>query len=143
VFFKEFVWNESIHPFPFPAFPITYTMSTTANTSSQHAQDAVLAVVRELQQESVATSRGRTVLTIIYLCVLGLCFITPVLYYFRMHFEERNAARSRAQENIIIRASLGQSGDIREDARNTRRKYVEERRARMLQLFEPVRMVSS
>jgi hypothetical protein len=101
-------------------------------------------MVRELQQqESVTKSRGRTVLTILYLCVLGLCFMTPVIYYFKMHFEERQSERSRDQENAMIRASLEQTDQHRDEARATRRKYIVERRARILQLFEPVRMVSS
>jgi hypothetical protein len=100
-------------------------------------------MVRELQQDSVSKSRGRTVLTILYLCVLGLCFITPVIYYLKMHFEERRSERSRELENAMIRASLDQSDQQQDEARATRRKYVVERRARILQLFEPVRTVSS
>jgi hypothetical protein len=116
---------------------------STANITSQ-VQDAILAtMIRELQQDSVTKSRGRTVLTILYLCVLGLCFLTPVIYYFKMHFEERNAERSRDLENAMIRASLEQTDQHRDEARATRRKYIVERRARILQLFEPVRMVSS
>jgi hypothetical protein len=116
---------------------------STANITSQ-VQDAILAtMIRELQQDSVTKSRGRTVLTILYLCVLGLCFLTPVIYYFKMHCEERNAERSRDLENAMIRASLEQTDQHRDEARATRRKYIVERRARILQLFEPVRMVSS
>jgi hypothetical protein len=116
---------------------------STANITSQ-VQDAILAtMIRELQQDSVTKSRGRTVLTILYLCVLGLCFVTPVIYYFKMHFEERNAERSRDLENAMIRASLEQTDQHRDEARASRRKYIVERRARILQLFEPVRIVSS
>jgi p-aminobenzoyl-glutamate transporter AbgT len=117
---------------------------STANITSQ-VQDVMLtAMIRELQQDSVTKSRGRTVLTILYLCVLGLCFLTPVFYYIKMHFyEERLSERSREQENDMIRASLEQTDQHRDEARATRRKYIVERRARILQLFEPVRMVSS
>ena len=88
------------------------------------------------------TSRGRTVLTVLYLCVLGLCFVVPVFYYVRMHCDERQARRLRELEIAGIAQALEQSEHIhREESRAARRKYREERRARILQLFAPVRMV--
>jgi hypothetical protein len=88
--------------------------------------------------------RGRTVLTVLYLCVLGLCFVVPVFYYFRMHCEERNARRMRETEIAGITEALEQSENVhREESRAARRKYREERRARIIQLFATVRMVST
>mmetsp|Transcript_9365 Transcript_9365/g.15682 ORF Transcript_9365/g.15682 Transcript_9365/m.15682 type:complete len:354 (-) Transcript_9365:104-1165(-) len=94
-------------------------------------------VARLLQEES----RGRTVLTILYLIVLGLCFIVPIFYYFRMHCEDRQARRMREMELAGVEASLReQQQTSREETRAARRKYREEKRARLLQLFAPVRM---
>jgi hypothetical protein len=87
-------------------------------------------------------SRGRIVLTVLYLCALGLCFLIPVIYYFRLHCDERGARRMRALELEGIAQSLEHSEQNREETRAARRKYREERRARILQLFAPVRLVS-
>ena len=96
----------------------------------------------EGDDESSERNRGRTVLTVLYLCVLGLCFVVPVFYYFRMHCEERTARRMRELEIAGITAALTESENLhREESRAVRRKYREERRARILQLFAPVRMV--
>ena len=84
-------------------------------------------------------SRGRTVLTILYLCVLGLCFVVPVFYYFRLHCFEEHARR---ELELDFTNALEQSEQHREESRAARRKYIEERRARIVQLFGPVRMVS-
>ena len=81
-------------------------------------------------------------MTILYLCVLGLCFVVPVFYYFRMHCEERHARRMRELEMAGMREALEQSEQNREESRAVRRKYREERRARIVQLFDPVRLVS-
>jgi len=83
-------------------------------------------------------SRGRTVLTILYLCVLGLCFVVPVFYYFRLHCFEESARR---ELELDFTAALQESEQHREEHRAARRKYLEERRARIVQLFGPVRMV--
>ena len=81
-------------------------------------------------------------MTVLYLCVLGLCFVVPIFYYFRMHCEERTARRMRELEIAALEQSLEQSENVhREESRAARRKYREERRARIIQLFAPVRMV--
>jgi hypothetical protein len=49
---------------------------------------------------------GNTALTILYLCLLGLCFATPLLYYIRLHYDERNAERAREAESQAIRRAL-------------------------------------
>lgn len=88
-----------------------------------------------------AGERGRTVLTVLYLCVLGLCFVVPIVYYFRMHFEERHARRLRELEIQGITQALEQSQDVhREESRAARRKFRDERKARINQLFAPVKM---
>jgi hypothetical protein len=94
---------------------------------------------RSLQEDN----RGRTVLTILYLCVLGLCFIVPFFYYARMQCEEQEARRMREAELAGITLALEQSDQHRggESTRAARRKYRDERKARILQLFDPVRTV--
>ena len=89
--------------------------------------------------EESSQSRGRTVLTILYLCVLGLCFVVPVFYYFRLHCFEENARR---ELELDFTTALEQSEQHREESRAARRKYIEERRARIVQILGPVRMVS-
>ena len=93
---------------------------------------------RVLQQQN----RGRTVLTVLYLCVLGLCFVIPVFYYFRLHYDERGARRMRELEMAGLSQAMEHSQQNREETRAARRKYRDERRARILQLFAPVRLVS-
>ena len=83
-------------------------------------------------------SKGRTVLTILYLCVLALCFVVPVFYYFRLHCFEEYARRELEMD---FTTALEQSEHHRDEARAARRKYIDERRARIVQLFGPVRMV--
>jgi hypothetical protein len=92
--------------------------------------------------DETTTHPGRTVLTVLYLCLLGLCLVVPVFYYFRMHCEERHARRIRELEISGISQALEQSQTLhREESRAARRKYRDERRARIVQLFAPVRMV--
>mmetsp|Transcript_23421 Transcript_23421/g.33587 ORF Transcript_23421/g.33587 Transcript_23421/m.33587 type:complete len:285 (+) Transcript_23421:140-994(+) len=97
-----------------------------------------LRILQTVEEES----RGRTVLTILYLVVLGLCFIVPIFYYFRMHCEDRRARRLRELEFSVIEASINEhrASQGREETRAARRKYREEKRARILQLFEPVKL---
>ena len=89
--------------------------------------------------DSASQSQGRTVLTILYLCVLALCFVVPVFYYIRLRCFE---ATARRELEIDVTNALEQSStQQREELRASRRKYIEERRARILQLFGPVRMI--
>jgi len=101
-------------------------------------------IIRSLQSSS-DERRGRTILTILYLVVLGLCFIIPIFYYFRMHCEDRQARRlhERVQGYVLEQRALqdNDDGTRREEIRETRKKYRDEKRARIRQLFEPVRMV--
>jgi hypothetical protein len=87
---------------------------------------------------------GRAVLTVLYLCVLALCFAVPVFYYCRMHCEERRIRRLRDLELAGISQALAQSQyQDRHESRAARRKFREERKARIHQLFGPVKMVGS
>lgn len=77
----------------------------------------------------------------LYIVVLVMCFITPIIYYCRIRYEEGYNRRMRELEAVGIATALEQSQMQREESRAVRRKYIEERRARILQLFAPVRMV--
>lgn len=97
------------------------------------------------QQEELEdpTHTGRTILTALYLCMLGVCFVVPIYFYTRMHCDNRAQQRLRDLEITHITQAMNQSQDLhREESRAARRKYREERRARIIQLFTPVRMVS-
>ena len=85
---------------------------------------------------------GRAVLTVLYVCVLSLCFAVPLLYYCRMHWEERQARRLRELELAGITQAMAQSqNQHRHESRAARRKFREERKARIRQLFGSVKMV--
>ena len=87
---------------------------------------------------------GRTILTALYLCMLGVCFLVPIFFYFRMHCDERRNRQLRDLEIAGMTQAMNESQiQQREESRAARKKYREERRARILQLFTPVRMVRS
>lgn len=91
-------------------------------------------------QENIVNENGRAVLTVLYMAVFCLCFIVPVFYYFRLHWEERRLRRLRALEIAALVQSLQESEDPnREESLAARRKYREERKAQINQLFTPVR----
>ena len=91
-------------------------------------------------QENIVNENGRAVLTVLYMAVFCLCFIVPVFYYFRLHWEERRLRRLRALEIAALVQSLQESEDPnREESSAARRKYREERKAQINQLFTPVR----
>ena len=107
-------------------------------------------LLRHRHLQTSAQHRGRSVLTFLYLTVFGLCFMTPIFYCFRRFLEDR-AVRRRlvALELQGLQAALSQSENNLgnainlEESRASKRKYIEERRARILQLFAPVRRVST
>ena len=89
--------------------------------SSTSSSDPSSVLHRFLQDDS---SRGRTILTVLYLAVLSLCFLVPVFYYFRMHCEERHARRLRELELAGITQAMEQSQNLhREESRAARRKF--------------------
>jgi hypothetical protein len=100
------------------------------------------------------------ILYIAYLCVLGCCCITPCLYYIRISSWQRRQFREfREMERTAIIAALAQStlGATDNNSNNNSLQFNNnssnaattmeaaaiqaERRARILQLMEPVRMV--
>lgn len=109
-----------------------------AETDPAEGEDLYTTQTTTTTTEEASQSRGRTVLTILYLCVLGLCFVVPVFYYFRLHCFEENARR---ELELDFTTALEQSEMHREESRAARRKYIEERRARIVQLLGPVRMI--
>lgn len=112
--------------------------SSSGNGTAAIPTDPNMYTHTQQANEDSDQSRGRTVLTILYLCVLGLCFVVPVFYYFRLHCFEEHARR---ELELDFTNALEQSEQHREESRAARRKYIEERRARIVQLFIPVRMV--
>jgi len=85
---------------------------------------------------------GRTILTALYLFMLGVCFLVPIFFYFRMHCDERRNRHLRELEIAGMTQAMNESqAQQREESRAARRKYREERRARILQLFTPVRLI--
>ena len=89
-----------------------------------------------------AVNTGKTILTALYVCMLGICFVVPVFFYFRMQCEDRYNRRLRDMEIAAMARAISESQDMhREETRAARKKYQEETRARILQLFAPVRMV--
>ena len=85
------------------------------------------------------------ILYIAYLCVLGCCCVTPCLYYIRVSAWQRRQFREfREMERNTIIAALAQSTTNSNHRMNTSAELAivqSERRARILQLMEPVRMV--
>jgi hypothetical protein len=135
---------------------------TTGSTTMEHLE-------RFLQQQQPTNGttdnddevlRNR-ILYIAYLCVLGCCCITPCLYYIRISSWQRRQFREfREMERTAIIAALAQStlGATDNNSNNNSLQFNNnnnnnaattmeaaaiqaERRARILQLMEPVRMV--
>ena len=95
---------------------------------------------RTMNESQVHT--GRTILTALYLCMLGVCFLVPIFFYFRMHCDDRRNRNLRDLEIAGMTQAMNESqAQQREESRAARKKYREERRARIIQLFTPVRMV--
>eukprot|EP00529_Nitzschia_sp_RCC80_P022638 CAMPEP_0113486316 /NCGR_PEP_ID=MMETSP0014_2-20120614/24934_1 /TAXON_ID=2857 /ORGANISM="Nitzschia sp." /LENGTH=495 /DNA_ID=CAMNT_0000379985 /DNA_START=76 /DNA_END=1563 /DNA_ORIENTATION=- /assembly_acc=CAM_ASM_000159 len=118
---------------------------------------------------ALSVPRRKAVLTIIYLSVLGICFIIPMIFYCQLRCDDRRRdqelydlevagmAMALAESTRMANNNGGDDDDDDDDdndgeggggnqrnraeAREVRRKYREERRARILQLFTPVRMI--
>lgn len=90
--------------------------------------------------ESLRAHRGRIVLIVLYVGVMALCVVAPIFYYCRLRSDDRAARRLRELEIASMRSMLERSESQNSTA--VRRKYIEERRARIVQLFAPVRTVS-
>jgi len=114
------------------------------NARNMNATATSISFSLRVLQQSHAGTDSRDILTIIYLVILGLCFVIPILYYIRLQCDEQQYRNMRALEmNILRDAFLNRITMGREEAREARRKYNDERRARLLQLFGPVRMTLS
>lgn len=94
------------------------------------------------------TQQGRFVVTLFYLLILVVCFVVPLFYYFRICCEVRREQRLlRRTELETIRAAMEQSVGSSTTAVNRaetlamKKKYMEEKKARILQLLGPVRLV--
>ena len=86
---------------------------------------------------------GRNILTVLYLVILTLCFVTPIFYYFRLHCQDHQLqARNRRLEEAYVADIVQASVEEQSETRAMRKKYRAERRARIIQLFAPVSMVS-
>lgn len=79
---------------------------------------------------------GRAILTALYVCIIVFCCTTPLFFYFRMRWDNRNDRRLREMEIRVTNESMRNHN---EESRAARRKYRAERRARIRQLFAPFR----
>lgn len=93
--------------------------------------------VRELEK----FDEGQTILMALYVCVVAICCVTPIFYFVRLQMEYRHNQHLRRLEAAGIMAALHESQQNREESRAARRKYLEERKARIFQLFRSVRLV--
>ena len=87
-----------------------------------------------------ATQARARVMYIIYLCIL-MCFcITPCVLYLRMYLWQRQRTRLRELEQAGLMAAIQQTmNSVNREPESAEVRA--ERRARILQLLEPVRMV--
>ncbi|GAX13900.1 hypothetical protein FisN_5Lh200 [Fistulifera solaris] len=83
---------------------------------------------------------GQTILLALYVCVLAICCVTPMVYFIRLQIEYRHHQHLRRLEEAGIIAALQESHQNREENRAARRKYLDERRARISQLFRSFRL---
>ena len=91
-----------------------------------------------------SSMQSRNILTLLYLVLFTLCFITPIFYYFRLHCQDRQLrARNHHLEEAYVAEIVRASVEEQSETRAFRKKYRAERRARIVQLFAPVSMVSS
>ena len=121
---------------------ITQNMANNDNVVSVLLEHIARHLQSDTNNSTQEKNRGRTILMILYLCVLAMCFITPIIYYIRLRCEERRAHRLGQLEAEGMAVALEESQQQqRQETRAVWRKYVEERRARLKQLFRPVQLV--
>lgn len=92
------------------------------------------------------TSTRTDILYIAYLCVLGACCLAPCLYYMRISaWQRRHLREMRELEQVGMVAALARSTAVLQaggqHSGQQSASATAERRARILQLLEPVRMV--
>ncbi|GKY93710.1 hypothetical protein MPSEU_000338200 [Mayamaea pseudoterrestris] len=96
--------------------------------------------LQDRKNESTA-DRGRFIFTVLYLSILAFCFVIPLLYYIRCYFESRREQRLARLESERMRTVLEQSTQVnRAESLAAKRKYLEERKARIMQLMVPVKL---
>ena len=93
--------------------------------------------VRQLEK----FDESQTILMTLYVCVLAICCVTPIFYFVRLQMAYRHHHHLRRLETAGILAAIHESQQNREESRAARRKYLEERKARISQLFRSVRLV--
>ena len=99
--------------------------SVESPTSSKHSRNAIL--------------------YIIYLAVLGCCCLSPCFFYLRFWtWQRRRQRRLRELEGAGLAVAMARSsGPMAIDEHHNSSAVQEERKARIAQLVEPVRMVRS
>lgn len=116
-----------------------------AGSSSSSSEDVLLTILnRALQRADNATDRKKDILYLIYLGVLGFCCLAPCFYYLRLYMWQRYFFRHmREQERSSLALAVARSAQAtqHEQTSDSDERVREERRARILQLMEPVRMV--
>lgn len=119
----------------------TQSIHAAAPSPGRHEEMNKL-IDRLLQDSRSSDERGRYIFTVLYLTVLAFCFLMPVLYYIRCYMEARQEQRLARLEAERLRMAIERSSEAnRAESLAVKRKYNEERRARILQLMGPVRMV--
>ena len=97
--------------------------------------------------QTVAEDTSNSLLTILYLVVVCVCFLIPVLFYLRVKVADQRQRRLRDLELAsAIEISLMSDYQHREssgEARAARMKYRQQKQARVLQLFRPVEKILS
>jgi hypothetical protein len=89
-----------------------------------------------------------TVLAVLYLCLASLCCVVPFAYFVRLILESQKAHQQWRDLELAAVQHAENNADLvryqnehRDELRLLRIKYMEERRARIVQLLSPVRMV--
>jgi len=119
--------------------------SEYGGSSSSPSEDVLLTILdRALRGADNATDRKKDILYLIYLGVLGFCCLSPCFYYLRLHMWQRYFfRRMQEQERSSLALAVARSAQAtqHEQPSDCDERVREERRARILQLMEPVRMV--
>jgi hypothetical protein len=100
-----------------------FTLNNNHTGSVQNGSDLLSLPASQTPSPLSPGASHNHIVSTVYFSVLGLIFMTPLLYYLRLHLENRQARRLREQSLAITH------------------KINELRRARMLQLFARVKMV--
>jgi hypothetical protein len=83
-----------------------------------------------------------SILTILYLFVLTLCFVVPTFFYCWLQCHDQESSQQTRIEDADIAMTVRASVEEQSETRAMRKKYRAERRARIVQLLSPVSIVS-